>query len=146
MQDLGLRDYALIEGFVQLPFMGPPKREKPEELEHYEPPNVHQLAHRLRKNDNSDLVPPWDPPKEEAPSEQFMEAYSKLVDDPEFKDMGPYTDPKVAELYHSDDVVLRHIHTQGHALEQRLDLHYNCCSVLDILIAHHTKDAPDVGF
>lgn len=113
MQDLGLKDYALIEGFVQLPDMGPPKREKPEELEHYEPPNVHELAHRLRRNDNSDLVPPWDPPEEEQPSEQWLEAYHKMVDDPDFKDMGPYTDPEVAKNYHSHDVALRQVHAPG---------------------------------
>ena len=112
MQDLQLRDYAIVEGFVQLPHQGAPKREKPEELEDYQPPNVHQMAHRLRKNDNSDLVPPWEPPvEEEVVSEEDAEVFSKLLDDPDFKDMGPYTDPKLAEQYHSHDVELRRIDT-----------------------------------
>ena len=115
-QDLHLKDYALIEGFVQLPHKGPPKREVPEELENYQPPDVHALSSRLRKNDNSDLIPPWEPPVEEEPSEDELDAYERLLNDPNFEDMGPYTDPEVAKEFHSNDVELRHVESSGQTL------------------------------
>ena len=114
LQDLQLKDYAIVEGFVQLAAKGPPDREKPEELDGYQPPDVNQMAHRLRKNDNSGLVPPWEPPpeeEEEVMSDADVDVFSELLDDPDFKDMGPYTDPEVARHYHSHDVELRRVGT-----------------------------------
>ena len=97
---------------MQMPAKGVPKREKPEELDGYQPPNVNQMAHRLRKNDNTDMVPPWEPPPEDdVMSDADVDIFSKLLDDPDFKDMGPYTDPELAEQYHSHDVELRTIGT-----------------------------------
>lgn len=116
VQDLQLKDYAVIEGFVQLPHKGSPKREVPEELEYYQPPDVNAMAHRLRKNDNSDLIPPWEPPDdaEEEEARKEMETCARLFqDDPDFKDMGPYTNPQLAEEYHSHDVELRHLEPRG---------------------------------
>lgn len=98
---------------MQLPQKDPPPREVPEELERYEPPDVHALKHRLRKNDNSDLIPPWDPPDQEDEQIADLNAYSEFLSDPDFKDMGPYTDPGVADEYHSNDVQLRETHSEG---------------------------------
>ena len=64
----------------------------------------------LRPSDNVALgmAPPWEPPeKEEEEEEEDPDAWCRaLLDDGGFENMGPYTDPEVAKLYHSDDVEL----------------------------------------
>ena len=61
----------------------------------------------LRPSDNVALgmAPPWEPREED--EEEDPDAWCRaLLDDGGFENMGPYTDPEVAKLYHSDDVEL----------------------------------------
>lgn len=112
IQELGLRDYARIDGFVQLPPKPPQKREKPAELANYRVPTVEEAAGKLRPSDNiaAGLAPPWDPPSEE---EDPLEVYRPLLEDGGWENMGPYTDPEVAKNYHSNDVELRLVQKTG---------------------------------
>lgn len=107
LQDLGLRDYARIDGVVQLPPKPKPKDEKPEEIENYHVPTVDELASQLRPSDNSTMIPPWDPPEvEEINPEEARVWTEQIYQDPFFQDMGPYSNPELASQYHSDEVEL----------------------------------------
>ena len=104
MQDLNLSDYARIDGYVQLQSKPKVEKEKPEELDEYQPPTVDELAPRLRMSDNSSMVPPWEAPEPPADIDDEPSWVKHLIDDPDFEDMGPYTNSKLASQYHSGDV------------------------------------------
>lgn len=61
MQDLGLRDIARIDGYVVLPRVEHAPHKAIPQLERFVPKTLEEHKYRLRPNDNSDLVPPWEP-------------------------------------------------------------------------------------
>lgn len=70
-------------------------------------PTVHELASKMKTSDNEarGLIPPWEP--EEEDEEDPLEWLRPLAEDGGFENMGPYTDPEIAQKYHSNDVELR---------------------------------------
>ena len=86
----------------------PPKpvqeEERLDELEQFSVPTVDELAPRLRPSDNSAMIPPWDPVEPPPERDEPPEWVGHILDDPNFEDMGPYTNPELASQYHGGGV------------------------------------------